>query len=115
MNTHGMNWIRQERRLAIYIRDGFTCVYCTRDLRDVAPGELTLDHLMPRERGGGNESTNLVTACRACNSSKHDRTLEEYIASLSESDHTIRLRIEYTSAQFVNVPLARSILFDRVQ
>lgn len=33
--TQGMNWIRKDKRLAIYMRDGMACVYCG----------LTLDHL----------------------------------------------------------------------
>lgn len=58
---HGMNWIRQKKRAQIYARDGWLCVWCGN------PGPLTLDHLVPRSLGGGNEATNLVTACRGCN------------------------------------------------
>jgi 5-methylcytosine-specific restriction endonuclease McrA len=56
----GMNWIRQEKRHAIYVRDGFTCKHCGE------PGK-TLDHVVPRSEGGSNEASNLVTACGKCN------------------------------------------------
>ncbi len=64
------SWIHKAVRLAIYLRDGFTCVYCLRDLHDANPFDVTLDHLMPRSLGGTHETTNLVTACRSCNSSR---------------------------------------------
>lgn len=70
LNGRGSKWITPVRRLAIYLRDGFTCAYCGRDLRGAAPREITLDHLTCKALGGGHESTNLVTACLTCNSSR---------------------------------------------
>lgn len=63
-------WIRPVKRLAIYLRDGFTCLRCWRDLHGAAPAEVTLDHFRPRSRGGGNDATNLYTCCRSCNSAR---------------------------------------------
>lgn len=40
-----------------------------RALHDSNPFDVTLDHLNPRSLGGTHETTNLVTACRSCNSS----------------------------------------------
>ena len=40
------------------------CVYCGSD------SNLTLDHVKPRCRGGRNDASNLVAACRSCNRSK---------------------------------------------
>jgi 5-methylcytosine-specific restriction endonuclease McrA len=37
----------------------------------------SIDHVMPRSRGGGHEWTNLAAACRRCNLTKRDRTPEE--------------------------------------
>lgn len=73
MNKHGSKWIRPEKRLAIYIRDGWDCVYC----RTVFPlgRDLTLDHIVPRSLGGGNDAANLVTCCLSCNSSRQDAPL----------------------------------------
>jgi|SRR5215471_1682430 len=74
---NGMNWIRQEKRLAIYMRDGMACVYCSDAVEDGA--QLTLDHVIAVERGGGNEAMNLVTACDRCNKAKGERNLAEFI------------------------------------
>ncbi|MHA6247698.1 HNH endonuclease [Pontibacter sp. CAU 1760] len=52
-------------------RDSYSCQYCG------AAKNLTLDHLMPRSRGGATAWQNLVTACSRCNSRKGDRTPEE--------------------------------------
>lgn len=79
-NAHGSKWIRKEKRLAIYLRDGLACVYCGRGLEDV---QLTLDHVIPRSQGGLHEATNLVTACTACNSARHDRPVEEFVEAVA--------------------------------
>ncbi len=55
----------------VFKRDGFTCQYCgTRS-------DLTLDHLVPRSKGGKSNWTNLVTACKPCNAKKGDYSLEQ--------------------------------------
>ncbi|MCX7930160.1 MAG: HNH endonuclease [Chlorobi bacterium] len=59
-------------RRNILRRDGFSCQYCgTRS----AP--LTIDHVVPRSRGGNDTWENLVTACVPCNNRKGNRTPEE--------------------------------------
>lgn len=68
-------WIRPERRLAIYLRDGFRCAHCLRDLRRELAWSITLDHIVTRVRGGSNRSDNLVTSCRRCNSARQGRVL----------------------------------------
>jgi 5-methylcytosine-specific restriction endonuclease McrA len=55
----------------VYKRDGFKCVYCG------SGANLTLDHVIPRSRGGDNSWENLVTCCRRCNAKKDDQTPEE--------------------------------------
>jgi 5-methylcytosine-specific restriction endonuclease McrA len=69
-NAHGSKWIRPEKRLAIYARDGFACIYCG-ETAEEGHG-LSLDHVIPREMGGTHEAENLVTACVSCNSMKRD-------------------------------------------
>jgi 5-methylcytosine-specific restriction endonuclease McrA len=59
-------------RREIFARDKHTCQYCGRPTHD-----LTLDHIVPRHRGGGHSWENLVTACKACNHRKGGKTLEE--------------------------------------
>ena len=75
-NWAGMNWIRQEKRLAIYLRDGLSCVYCGASVEDGA--QLSLDHLTPDSKGGVNDATNLVTCCSRCNSSRGDRPFRTF-------------------------------------
>jgi len=73
---HPSGWIRHSKRLRIYARDEFRCVYCN---RQYPRSQLTLDHVMARSNGGHNAPSNLVTACRSCNSSKQDRTLRHWV------------------------------------
>lgn len=58
----------------LYQRDEHTCQYC-----GVQPGraQLTIDHVIPRSRGGRSTWTNCALACERCNGRKGDRTLDE--------------------------------------
>lgn len=69
------------KRRALYARDGWRCAYCGAWGGD-APERLTLDHLVPRARGGGNHGWNLVTACAACNAQRGHRPLGAWLALL---------------------------------
>lgn len=100
----GSSWLTRERRLAIYIRDGFTCQYCGRDLKNAPAVELNLDHLVARNAGGGNESTNLITSCRSCNCSRQDKLYTEYATGGAIE------RIEVQRLAFVNIELSKAIL-----
>lgn len=71
-------WIRPEKRLAIYLRDGFRCLLCDRDLHGADPRDITLDHVVCRAAGGGNGEGNVYTCCLACNSARSDRRLSAY-------------------------------------
>ena len=71
-------WIRAEKRLAIYLRDRMTCIYCLRDLHDADPRDITLDHVVAKCDGGSNSEANLVTSCRACNCSRQDKPLARF-------------------------------------
>ena len=77
----GMNWIRREKRLAIYLRDGLACCYCGLGTEDGA--QLTLDHLLPHSLGGSNHHSNLVTCCHTCNSSRGARSIHEFTAAVA--------------------------------
>jgi 5-methylcytosine-specific restriction endonuclease McrA len=61
-------------RTAVMLRDAYSCQYCNE-----TPGrhELTVDHVLPRSRGGRHEWDNLVTACQACNHKKGNQLPEE--------------------------------------
>lgn len=59
-------------RKNILRRDNYKCAYCGRsDLM------LTVDHIIPKARGGCDSWENLITACTKCNNLKGDRTPEE--------------------------------------
>lgn len=59
----------------IYKRDNHECVYCG---KGKAKSDLTLDHVIPQSRGGGNTWENLVTACKPCNGEKSDLELKDF-------------------------------------
>ena len=58
-------------RKRVFKRDNNECVYCG------GKKNLTIDHIMPRSRGGKNTWANLVTCCSSCNHKKGNRTPEE--------------------------------------
>lgn len=59
----------------IQARFGGLCAYCKN-----APG-LTMDHVIPLSKGGAHAASNVVPACKTCNSKKHARTPEEWAAA----------------------------------
>jgi len=63
---------RRISRRALFARDGWKCVYC-----GSAGGRLTLDHVIPRSKGGDSVWENVVTACAPCNLRKGDRLPHE--------------------------------------
>src|ERR687892_1374501 len=79
------------KRLRIYIRDKYRCQYCG---EKKPASELTLDHILPRSRGGDNSPVNIVTACIACNSRKGDRTPAEARMPLLTSQTALRVKLE---------------------
>jgi len=70
-------WIRTEKRHAIYLRDGYKCLYCNKNLIDVHVQQRTLDHVIPLSKGGTNDPSNLVTCCKLCNNKKKTHGLEK--------------------------------------
>ena len=62
----------QPTRSNILLRDEETCQYCGKRSRD-----LTLDHIIPRSRGGQSTWENLVASCKACNGRKGSHLLKE--------------------------------------
>jgi hypothetical protein len=86
---------RQAKRRAIYDRDGHRCWYCGVDVVERGPFRIagyvandgnsrTIDHLDANR--ANNDPSNLITACRSCNSRKGGRTLEQYAADQYPDD-----------------------------
>lgn len=80
-------------RKNILRRDNHQCQYCGK-----SKSELTIDHILPRSRGGKDTWENLVTACMPCNSKKGCRTPEEAampLLSKPKKPHHIILLKQY--------------------
>jgi 5-methylcytosine-specific restriction endonuclease McrA len=58
----------------VLVRDKYICQYCSGLFSERI---LTLDHVIPKSRGGSSKWENLVAACRKCNAKKADRTPQE--------------------------------------
>ena len=75
-NANGSKWIWPTTRARIYARDDMSCVWCLRTVRPKKAADgvrmATLDHVLPRSKGGSNKASNLVTACLECNTLRGD-------------------------------------------
>ena len=61
---------KQRKRLKVWCNSGGVCAYCGVPL---SVDEMTLDHVLPKAKGGDSGVGNLVAACRTCNEIKGDR------------------------------------------
>jgi hypothetical protein len=59
-------------RKNIYLRDNHTCQYCGKNA-----GSMTIDHIIPKSRGGKETWSNMVVCCARCNNRKADRSLDD--------------------------------------
>lgn len=78
-------------RREIFIRDKFTCQYCGTIGKD-----LTVDHVVPRCRGGQHEWTNVVTSCKTCNHRKGGHYLQDLRMELRTTPLEPRPGVYYT-------------------
>lgn len=91
-------WEAVLSRVNIFKRDHYKCQYCG------ATGvPLTVDHVIPKVRGGSDSWTNLVTACIHCNNRKGDRTLRE--SGMSLRSKPIKPHRVHTLQRFVDSPV----------
>src|SRR6201982_2227359 len=91
---------QQSRALSrknILLRDRNTCQFCGKVF---ASSELTLDHVLPRSRGGRSSWENLVACCYHCNNAKGDRTPEEAGLKLARRPRPFTL---HTSRQLMRL------------
>lgn len=72
--------IKKSARRNVLQRDGYKCRYCGVALREDKiqggphwPNSATLDHVVPKDKGGTNAQENLVACCLSCNQSKSNR------------------------------------------
>lgn len=64
----------------LYEEQDGQCAYCGIRLFWSIPGDIHVDHIQPITRNGSNNVDNLALTCAHCNLSKHDKTLDEWIA-----------------------------------
>lgn len=89
--------------LKIWRRDGFKCVECS------ATENLTIDHITPRVRGGGDEEENLRTLCKHCNSAKSakDRlTHRDGASNMGVPRELVAFRLHQDALDFIDVRAA---------
>lgn len=80
-----------KQRLRIMMRDKMRCQYC--GVR-ASQFDLTLDHILPRSRGGRSEPENLCAACKACNQRKGNRTPDEARMPLLTNPSALRYGLD---------------------
>jgi 5-methylcytosine-specific restriction endonuclease McrA len=94
----GSKWLHPATRRRIYERDGWRCVWCTARVTSIGIVSgvsvigasvngctlrlATVDHIVPRARGGSNRSSNLITACMQCNAKRGHRSVPAFAVAL---------------------------------
>jgi 5-methylcytosine-specific restriction endonuclease McrA len=79
-------------RKNLYVRDKFTCQYCGNKF---AYHELTIDHVLPKSKGGKLIWENSVTACKPCNWRKSDKIIKPLSTPTRPSWHQINSLSKY--------------------
>ncbi|MCL5256286.1 MAG: HNH endonuclease [Chloroflexi bacterium] len=84
-------------RREIFVRDNYTCQYCGAKTKD-----LTLDHVIPKHRGGQHTWENLVSACKPCNHRKGGKTLQESGLKLSHQPREPKVNSYYVVYRYLD-------------
>lgn len=87
-------------RREIFLRDGFTCQYC-----GTRSSNLTIDHVIPRSRGGLHVWDNVVTACQPCNHRKGGKSVAEARMNLLMQPREPRAGRYYTIERRLNASM----------
>jgi len=96
--------VPRKKRFRIFARDGYRCRYCGYDMTLHFPYPhlrvLTVDHVLPKGKGGTERFDNLVTACYSCNTRKGNRPVAEFLRELYDTgtpppgeEHRLRWRV----------------------
>ncbi len=80
----------------IFRRDDHRCQYC-----GAGASRLTIDHVVPRHRGGGHDWSNLVTACPPCNRHKGGRLLYEARLTLLKPPREPTASADYLFGRYI--------------
>lgn len=99
------DWVPSVSSELLFRRDRFVCAYCGHSFKEK---DLTMEHIVPRSKGGQDSWMNLVAACKSCNGRKEDRTPEEARMPL--------LYVPYVPNRFEKLIVEnRSILADQME
>lgn len=88
-------------RKNILLRDNYRCQYCNKLCKGA---DATIDHVLPRSRGGASSWENLVTSCSSCNSKKGNHLPEEKQMPLRRQPRRPRLHEIFRNSQRGSVP-----------
>lgn len=77
-------------RALIYLRDKNKCQYCG------STKNLTIDHIIPKSKGGTNDWTNLCLACSNCNTKKANKLLEQTGMKLMKKPESPKNKVHFT-------------------
>jgi len=88
-------------RKNLMIRDRFTCAYCGKSNKS-----LTIDHVIPRSRGGKSGFDNCVACCKECNHKKEDKTPGEAGMYLKKRPY------QPTISEFIRIRLEQSGIYE---
>ena len=80
------NTRKKVNRSILYRRQGGYCAGCSQYFR---PRNLTIDHVVPRSKGGSSDMSNLQLLCHACNQMKGSGTQGQLLAELRREDSSI--------------------------
>lgn len=97
----GGKWLHPTTRRRIYERDRWRCVWCRREVAQIGMHgvegvsvegvvftdgmqllQASVDHVVPRARGGSNSSSNLITCCSRCNAKRGNRSVRGFSSIL---------------------------------
>ena len=79
-------------KMNVFIRDMYTCQYC--DVK-LSQGNATVDHVVPRSRGGDLTWTNAATSCKECNNAKGSKSLERSGMKLKKELKPLMYNIDF--------------------
>jgi hypothetical protein len=98
------------KKQAIWNKTGGRCWFCGQELT-----QMQIDHAVPRVKGGTHDLDNLLPACRPCNTTKKDKTIEEYRTYLQwqlvDTTPFTQSQIEYLASRGIEIPEPARLLF----
>jgi 5-methylcytosine-specific restriction endonuclease McrA len=90
-------FLSKPTKSAIYRRDGNKCQYCS------STKNLTIDHIIPKSKGGDNSWENMCLSCSTCNTKKGDKFLEQTGMKLLKTPRAPRNKIEFALLENKNL------------